>query len=281
MWPVAFIHPMPTEITRFDRDTTIVPIESGRYHGHVDHGWWIVNGPNGGYIAAILLRALIAEVDDLVRAPRSLTIHYLRPPAEGPVEIHTAKEREGRALTTATARLFQGDKLMAVALAAFAPARPGFEFQDREMPAFPPPEQCPKLREKFPNLVEMQQRYDSRWATPYDIGAGAGEAKVGGYIRFEERRIVDALAVAAFTDSFPPSVFTRAPQGVALGPVPTIDLTIHFRAALPLPGATPADRCLVLFTSKTASEGFVTEDAEVWSESGVLLAQSRQLAIVG
>jgi acyl-CoA thioesterase len=272
---------MPTESTRFDRDTAIVPIESGRFHGRIDPGWWIINGPNGGYVAAILLRALLAEVDDLVRAPRSLTIHFLRPPAKGPVEIHTVKEREGRAVTTATARLFQGDKLMAVALGAFAPARAGFEFQDRDMPAFPPPAECHKIRDKFPGLVELQQRYDSRWGTPYDIGAGASEAKVGGYIRFEEPRVVDALAVAAFTDSFPPSVFTRAPSGVALGPVPTVDLTIHFRATLPLAGATPADRCLVLFTSKTGHEGFVAEDAEVWSESGVLLAQSRQLAIVG
>ncbi|HVW30364.1 MAG TPA: thioesterase family protein [Polyangiaceae bacterium] len=272
---------MPTEPTRFDRDTAIVRIESGRYHGRIDPGWWIVNGPNGGYIAAILLRALIAEVDDLVRAPRSLTIHYLRPPAEGPVEIHTAREREGRTLTTASARLFQGGKLMAVALGAFAPARSGFEYSDRKMPAFAPADSYPKLRDKYPGLVEMQKRYDSRWATPHELGAGAHEALGGGYIRFEEPRVVDALAVAAFTDAFPPSVITRAPERAALGPIPTVDLTIHFRTTLPLPGATPADRCVVQFTSKTAKEGFVEEDAEVWSESGVLLAQSRQLAIVG
>ncbi|HEX4339265.1 MAG TPA: thioesterase family protein [Polyangiaceae bacterium] len=271
----------PADTTRFDRDTAIVPIESGRYEGHIDAGWWIVNGPNGGYIAAILLRALIAEVDDLVRAPRSLTIHYLRPPAEGPVDIHTVKEREGRTLTTATARLFQDDKLIAIAVAAFAAARTGFEFVDRKMPAMPPADSCPKIRDKYPMGVELQQRYDSRWCTPHEMGSGSGEARVGGYIRFEEPRIVDALAVAAFTDSFPPAVFTRASQGVALGPVPTIDLTIHFRATLPLSGATPTDRCIVQFTSIAGHDGYVEEDAEIWSEGGVLLAQSRQLALVG
>ncbi len=271
---------MPADSTRFDKDTAIVPIESGRYEGHVDRGWWIINGPNGGYIAAILLRALIAEVDDLVRAPRSLTIHFLRPPAEGPVDIHTVKERDGRSLTTATARLFQGDKLMAIAVGAFAAARTGFEFNDRKMPALPPPDRCPRIRDVLPNPVEMQRRYDSRLGTG-DLKGSSSEARVGGYIRFEEPRIVDALAVAAFTDSFPPAVFSRGGAAGALGPVPTIDLTIHFRATLPLAGATPTDRSIVLFTSGTARDGFVEEDAEVWSEGGVLLAQSRQLALVG
>ncbi|HEX3593766.1 MAG TPA: thioesterase family protein [Polyangiaceae bacterium] len=254
-------------------------MESGRYEGHIDPGWWIINGPNGGYIAAILLRALTAEVDDLVRAPRSLTIHYLRPPAEGPVDIHTVKEREGRTLTTATARLFQDGKLIAIAIGAFAATRTGFEFVDRKMPSLPPPEKCQKLREKHPAAVELQHRYDSRLGTSDEPGAAHG--RLAGYIRFEEPRIVDALAVAAFTDSFPPAVFTRAPAGAALGGVPTIDLTIHFRARLPLSGATPLDRCVVQFTSSAAHEGFVEEESEVWSESGVLLAQSRQLALVG
>jgi acyl-CoA thioesterase len=278
---IARTSTMPPQSTRFDRDTAIVPIESGRYQGHIDPGWWIINGPNGGYIAAILLRALTAEVDDLVRAPRSLTIHYLRPPSEGPIEIHTAKEREGRTLTTATARLFQGDKLMAFAIGAFAAARRGFEFSDRKAPAFPPADACPKIREKFPGSVELQQRFDSRWAMPHELGGGAGEAKAGGYIRFEEPRVVDALSVAMFTDAFPPAVFTRATARATLGPVPTVDLTIHFRATLPLAGATANDRCVVLFTSRSSRDGFVEEDGEVWSESGVLLAQSRQLAIVG
>ena len=273
---------MPTNgSTRFDRDTAVTYIEAGRYAGHMDRGWWIVNGPNGGYVAAVLLRALLLEVDDPSRSPRSLTIHYLRPPGEGPVDVHTVKERVGRGLTTASARLFQGDKLMAIAIGAFAAARPGFQMSDLRMPDLPRPETCQKLREKYANTVEMQKRYDSRWGLGDPFGTGSSRALVGGYIRFEEPRIVDALAVAAFTDSFPPAVFSRVTPDVAIGPVPTIDLTIHFRATLPLEGAKPTDYCVVTFRSNVAREGFIEEDSEVWSESGVLLAQSRQLALVG
>ena len=68
-------------------------------------GWWIIAGPNGGYLAGILLRALAAAVGDDARIPRSLTIHYLRPPKEGPCRIHTQIERTGRSMTTVTGRL--------------------------------------------------------------------------------------------------------------------------------------------------------------------------------
>ena len=59
---------------------------------------------------------------DPTRTPRSLTVHYLSPPAEGPVEIDTTLERSGRSMTFVTGRLRQGDRLLALAMAAFAAA---------------------------------------------------------------------------------------------------------------------------------------------------------------
>ena len=60
---------------------------------------WLKNpprGPNGGYLAAVILRALTATVDDEHRTPRSLTVHYLNPAGDGDVEIETRQERVGR-----------------------------------------------------------------------------------------------------------------------------------------------------------------------------------------
>jgi len=37
---------------RFERDTAVTPVAEGRYEARIDPGWWIVAGPNGGYIAA-------------------------------------------------------------------------------------------------------------------------------------------------------------------------------------------------------------------------------------
>ncbi len=63
------------------------PAGIGRYAARIDPGWWIERGPNGGYVAALILRAVTAEVADPERRLRSFTVHYLAPPDEGPVEV--------------------------------------------------------------------------------------------------------------------------------------------------------------------------------------------------
>jgi acyl-CoA thioesterase len=263
---------------RFDRDTAALPAGSGRFSARVDPGWWVVRGPNGGYVAALLLRALGLAVSDPERAPRSLTVHYTAPPAEGPVEIETHIERSGRSLTTASARLRQHDRLLAVALAAFSRSREAVSFQDGDMPAAPPPEACPVL----PPRIPIHGRYESRHAIGALPYSGAATATTGGWIRLAEgTRPTDALLVAAYADAWPPSFFTRLAPDTQMGRgVPTVDLTIHFRAALPRPGDRPGEYALVCFRSRYADEGFVEEDGEIWSRDGRLLAQSRQLAVL-
>src|SRR5262245_48115836 len=108
--------PLAPTVNRFDTDTGLDRMNSGHYRGRIDRGWWIIAGPNGGYVAAILLRALMLEVNDDARSPRSLTIHYLRPPVEGPIDVHVTIERTGRSMTTASARMVQGGKLSCIAL---------------------------------------------------------------------------------------------------------------------------------------------------------------------
>ena len=88
-------------------------------------------------------------------------------------------------------------------------------------------------------------------------------------------RALDALALVAMSDAWVPSVFARVGRPVA---VPTIDLTVHLRAGLPRPDV--GEWCLGVFRSRVAAEGFVEEDGELWAPDGVLLAQSRQLAVL-
>src|SRR6266542_932964 len=80
----------------FYRETAVRPLGDGRFETHLDTSWWVHRGPNGGYLAAIVLRALIEAVGDEQRSPRSLTVHYAAPPAQGALEIATVIERAGR-----------------------------------------------------------------------------------------------------------------------------------------------------------------------------------------
>ena len=84
--------------------------------------------------------------------------------------------------------------------------------------------------------------------------------------------------VALFADAYWPAPFATLPE---MRPAPTIDLTVHFRTALPLPAADdPHPFLLTRFASTTAQEGFFEEDGEVWTTDGTLVAQSRQLALL-
>jgi len=75
----------------FDEDTELALLEPGIYSCFISEKQWVVAGPNGGYLAALLTRAGEAHLGDSTRQLRSLTVHYLRPPkAEGArVEVTT------------------------------------------------------------------------------------------------------------------------------------------------------------------------------------------------
>ena len=256
---------------RFARDTAVTGLGDGRYGARIDEGWWIQRGPNGGYLAAIVLRAILEEVGDPERTPRSITLHYLRPPAAGPCEVVVTVERSGRGLTTVSARLTQDGRDCILALAALGVSRAGPELRDSTMPDAPAPDSVGP-REGGPD-IPIRARYDTRHVIGSLPFVPGDAALSGGWIRTTDDDPVDEVLVAALTDAWPPAIFSRAEVPVG---VPTIDLTVHFRDEPPrAPGW-----CLVRFTTSHAVDGYLEEDGEVWSADGRLLAQSRQLAVV-
>jgi len=267
------------DLTDFDRDTALEPLGDGRLGGAISRRWWIERGPNGGYVAALVLRGLTMAVADQARTPRSLTVHYLAPPQEGPVVMETSIERRGRQVTFVGGRLRQDERLLCVAQAAFALPMPGVEFSDVTPPDVPPPEAFPRMPASLSGAppIPMRERYDMRWAVGGAPFSGAAHAVAGGWIRLVQPRPCDHVLLAALTDAWMPPVFTRATERMA---VPTVDLTVHFRAPLHAVRQQPDDFYLCVFRSQMAADGFVEEDGEVWSRDGVLLAHSRQLAML-
>jgi acyl-CoA thioesterase len=269
----------------FDRDTSVL-LEHGSerestFAADVSPEWRAGRGPHGGYLAAMLLRALMEAVADPLRAPRSLTIHYPRAPQPGPVRIHTVLEREGRSLSTLSARMEQHGELMALALAAFSvPWRGGAEISDLPPPRVAPPdperrsaEFADRLLPPFARHLLLQPR----------IGVSASEdpnapMEVGAWLGLAEPRPVDALSLAFYCDALLPAPFARITEPAV---APTIDLTVHFRAAMPrVAEPDPDELCLVRTTTRVIRDGFFEEDGVVWAADGTLLAQSRQLAIL-
>lgn len=270
----------------FDRDTAIrrLPEESsgeGRavFMAEVAPGWRAGVGPHGGYIAAILLRALIASVEDPERVPRSLTIHYASSPKPGQVQVEVTVERQGRSLTTLSARMTQEGKLMVLALAAFSVPWQAPDVGEIPMPEVAPPDterqSTPKLFKGAPEFTRQLVMQPRVGAIPF-AGSGA-PMRIGGWIGFPEQRPIDPIALALFCDAwFPPSFIGLSEPAVS----PTVDLTIHFRQPISQISCDPAALCLGIFETRLLHDGFFEEDGVMWAADGTVLAQSRQLGII-
>ena len=227
----------------------------------------VVVGPNGGYLAAILARALLAASDGAARPLRSLTVHYLRAPSAGPARVEVEVERQGRTVTFAGARLIQEERPCAHALAVLADGREGLGLEHAPAPAVDPPEAIaePDARVEPPRVVQ-QLRFRPA------LGGGPERALTGGWMRLRREAPLDAPLLAALCDFWLPAVFTVTREPIA---VPTLELTVHLRARLPL----DSDWVLGSFSTRTARDGLLEEDGELWARDGTLLAQSRQLAL--
>lgn len=268
----------------FDDDIALRSNGDRTWVGAIAPGWDTPRGPLGGYVLAILIRALELALADPERTARSVTAHFLRSPHAGPVSVSAAVERSGRSLSTLSGRLEQDGKLVALALAAFSapwesplledapipevePADPEHRpppDRDRDLPAGDFPRESPP---PFTQRLSMQHRFGE---APF---SGAGRGEVGGWLGLRERRQLDAPAIAMLADAWFPAPWPRLTE---LAPAPTIDLTVHFRAPLPLPDSLLLGR----FRSSVVRDGFFDEDGQLWTPDGVLVAQSRQLGLL-
>jgi acyl-CoA thioesterase len=257
-----------------DADTAVIPAADGAYEATIGETWWTPRGPLGGYVMAIVLRAMTLAVDDDSRQVRSFTMHFLRPPRAGTVAVRPVVERTGRTLTSVSARLEQEGKLLGLALAAFSQPWESPHFDELAMPEVAPPEGREPIRglrdndpPPFMGLMTMQPRIGD---PPF---SGSEQGLTGGWLGLREERAIDAIAVALLADAWYPAPWARLSE---LAPAPTIDLTVHFRAPLPIDDGLLLGR----FHSRVVRDGFFEEDGELWARDGTLVAQSRQLGLL-
>lgn len=264
-------------MTAFDDATAVAATGPGRFTAVGDPDWSAPNGPNGGYLAATILRAMEATLGDASRPARSITLHYLRPPKPAEMQIDVAVERSGRTLSTLSARLAQEGRLCVLATAAFAGAFPPSPVRlATAMPVVPPPDAV----EPYPThagLPPIARRLILRGAIGAPPFSGADEALTGGWMSLHEPQPVDAPLLALYADGWLPASFTALTEPAF---APTIDLTVHFRDPAAAAALAPDQPVLGVFRTRWSADGLIDEDGELWSPDGVLLAHSRQLALL-
>ena len=271
----------------FDRATQIFreqsPDGSVVYSTKVHPGWDIMGNANGGYLLALVGHAL----SDATGRPDCITIssHYLAPCPAGDARIIVTPVRSGRRFATATASLFlltdTGEKEIIRVLAtlgdlAHDPGGPSQMGEHTEFPprGLPPFSECLGMTESaVDNFAYIHGRLGTR-IHPGDVhfrqGVKSGQALIRGWFAFNDDRPIDTRALLLASDAFPPSVFNL---DLPTAWVPTVELTVHTRA-IPAPGPVAC-----VFSTRFVQNGLLEEDGEMWDSQGVLVAQSRQLAL--
>lgn len=265
--------------SEFDRDTAVTLRETGVYDAELSAGWTIIHAVNGGYLLAMLGRAL----GDALPHPDPFTVsaHYLTASRPGPAVIRTEVIRTGRTLSTGQASLFQFEedgteveRIRVLASYGDLDALPDDVRTSAKPPAIPPMEHCLGPSDgpaPIPGSSAITERLDIRldpatvgWA----IGAPSGKGEMRGWFGLADGRDADPLSLLLTVDALPPTSFELGLTGWT----PTVELTTHVRCR-PAPGPLR-----VSITTRNLAGGFLEEDAEVWDTSDRLVAQSRQLA---
>jgi acyl-CoA thioesterase len=110
----------------FELDTRLEAVDpaAGRFRARLVRDWEIW-GPNGGYVAAIALRA--AGCVSRIPRPASLSAHFLRVAEFAPVEVEVAPLRLGRRSESLRVSIRQDGKPVLEALVRTAADGPGLE----------------------------------------------------------------------------------------------------------------------------------------------------------
>jgi acyl-CoA thioesterase len=264
----------------FAEATAVVRRGDGTYDAEVAPGWDIGGNANGGYLLAIAGRAM---VDAAGRPdPVTVTAHYLAPGKPGPLTIDTIVVKRGKRFTTvqATMRGEPDARPVLAVVGTFGELDPAMVAEapfrvDATPPELPSPEECERMF-KAPvddtpgfigNLRLLIHPDDAGFAT----GRKSGELRVRGWFQLRDDEPIGTIGLLTAVDAFPPTIFNT---DFVVRWVPTVELTAHVRAR-PRPGWL---RCA--FTTRFVSGGFIEEDGELWDDSGALVAQSRQLALI-
>lgn len=257
----------------FDEASATRQVSPGLHSVDIDGTWSVGDVPNGGYLLALVLRAVLGE--SAHPHPVSTNAHFVAPPTAGPAQVKVDVVRTGRTIETLRATLVQDDEPRVEATVTTSTL-------SRTSPVEwvgPPPEPVAPVDECIHAVVDLPDGTHVGLLEHVDLrldpqtlgwfsGRPAGQLSMRGHVRLADGTQPDPVVLALAVDSLPPTVFGLG----RLGWAPTVQLTVLTRS-LPAPGWLT-----VHLRGRLVRDGWFDEEAEVYDADGALVAQSRQLA---
>ena len=255
---------------QFDEDTLLAPDEPLSFSGHITENWSINGVPDGGYLMAILAKAMMHQSE--MRSTPIITANYLSRCEPGEAKILIERISASKQFERFQAQLHQNRKEKIRAFGTFADENKECLLESCEAsgPGIAELEKCVSVPE-VPNYTLFSQldvRLDPI-CTGWMSGKLSDTSESKGWIKFKNDRPFDVLSILLIADSFPPAVLSS--QGMVAW-VPTIELSVNIRT-LPT-----TDWLKCSFRTRFITCGLLEEDGEIWDQKGELIAISRQIA---
>jgi hypothetical protein len=254
----------------FDRDTALGFRNSKRFNAEVSGDWSINGVANGGYLLALLTKAMLQGSDK--QATPILTANYMARSLAGPAQLTAEKFAASTQFTRIQASLYQegGERVRALGTFGIWHHPCAVQCHECSAPHLPPPEACTIVSpmEIYTLYNQLDVRLDPSCAGWME-GQLTDRSEQRGWATFKDPRPWDVPAIALIADAFPPAVF--ASQGMVAW-VPTIELSVNVRS-LPVSNWIKAR-----FQTRFVTCGLLEEDGELWDAADNLVAVSRQIA---
>jgi acyl-CoA thioesterase len=236
---------------------------------------WKIWGPNGGYLAAIALRA--AGRESRLARPASFACQFLEGGAFAPAQVRVEAVRRGRAAEAFAVAIEQSGRTLLRAQVWTVGGLDGLAHDVARAPSAPEPEGllphespvAPGGPPPHPFWVNLERR-PIDWAPPEQ--RRAGDPRVLVWLRFRPRArfdepFLDAARALILLDTFSWPAVREAHVEQPAFFAPTLDVSAQFHAL------DPASEWLLCETSaEVARDGLIGYRSRVWSQSRRLLA---------
>lgn len=257
-----------------ERDTRLTG-ENGRYAISLSEDWRIF-GPNGGYMAAVALRA--AGMEAAIKRPVSIACHFISVAKFAPVDVMVTAHQKGRRAESFHVAMSQQGKPVLQAIVRTAAEGPGVEHDFTRMPEAPPPDALKSFLDQWEgplDEVPFWQNIDSRIIRTERINQldTPFEPTLLEWYRFEPTHtfgdpFVDACRIVILMDTFTwPTGANPHPRNTRDHIGVNLDVVAWFHDS-----AQDAPWLLCEYESPIARAGLVSGNGRIWSEDSRLLA---------
>jgi acyl-CoA thioesterase len=252
----------------------LVRTGEGTYFGQTDPAYWNLIGPFGGWIAAVLMHAVLSE-KETIGTPLSLSLNFAGAMEPGAFAVRLRQLRHNRSTTFWSAELTQTQNetnvLCAFATMVTARRRETAGFLEVVMPKVDPPDGWTRFAP--PGILPFLQKLDMRFGA-HKIFPSVIDGATVTYMRAVDTTVFDFETLAALCDAGIPQIFMRLKRRV---PVSSVTLNVFFYADEAELDTVGTDFVLNATRMRRAARGFFDASAQLWSRAGALLATTEQI----